>query len=64
MYVIQKSLQIENWKSPVLKMYMSVYGVQKVAEQTFGAYLDLWCYNRPRFGPFWSYFGGLTMTSE
>ena len=30
-----------------------VNGIQKVPQQNFGAYEDLWCYNRPHFGPFY-----------
>ena len=30
-------------------------GIQKVQQQNVGAYEDLWCYNRPHFGPFYRY---------
>ena len=29
--------------------------IQKVPEQNFDTYEDIWCYNRPHFGPFYRY---------
>ena len=29
--------------------------IKKAPEQNFDAYEDLWCYNRPQFGPFYAY---------
>ena len=40
-------------QSPIKIKYSSeneyVNGIQKVLQQNFGAYEDLWCYNRPTF---------------